>query len=190
MKHKWIVILSVVCFLLCGCGGLLTVQEDTFPEEIVLYGAEPEGTPDREVYTAAETQQADMNPNNEVVEETEPIPETTPEAEPIPETTPEAEPMPETTPEKTPENASETAAVLSDEAENTMQSEAGDSSSKNQVTVPDAEEEGENLVWVPVNGGTKYHKSASCSKMKNPMQVTCDTAIANGYEPCKRCYGK
>ena len=61
-------------------------------------------------------------------------------------------------------------------------------SSGNSVVVPEKNETGENLVWVPVNGGTKYHSNAGCSNMKNPKQVTKETAEANGYEPCKRCY--
>lgn len=57
------------------------------------------------------------------------------------------------------------------------------------VTVPTFEDTEGNLVWVPVNGGKKYHSKASCSNMTNPMQVTVEHAVANGYTPCKRCYG-
>ena len=68
---------------------------------------------------------------------------------------------------------------------NNDSSTSNDSSS---VTVPQAEEIVENSVWVPVNGGTKYHSKAGCSNMIDPVQVSEETAIANGYEPCKRCY--
>lgn len=64
-------------------------------------------------------------------------------------------------------------------------------SSKSQstiVTVPEKEETVGDLVWVPVNGGTKYHKKSTCSKMKDPLQVSVETAVKNGYTPCKRCY--
>lgn len=61
-------------------------------------------------------------------------------------------------------------------------------SSENSVVVPENNETGENLVWVPVNGGTKYHSNEGCSNMKNPKQVTKETAEASGYEPCKKCY--
>ena len=44
------------------------------------------------------------------------------------------------------------------------------------------------MVWIPTNGGTKYHSKSSCSNMKNPIQVTKDEAIKQGYEPCKRCH--
>lgn len=43
-------------------------------------------------------------------------------------------------------------------------------------------------VWIPTNGGKKYHKSASCSNMKNPEEVTKSEAESRGFEPCKRCY--
>ncbi|MBE5970245.1 MAG: hypothetical protein E7242_08440 [Lachnospiraceae bacterium] len=62
-----------------------------------------------------------------------------------------------------------------------------DSSGGGGVTVPDSAWEGTNLVWVPVNGGTKYHSRSGCSNMKDPMQIPLDQAIACGYEPCKRC---
>lgn len=64
---------------------------------------------------------------------------------------------------------------------------AGHSQSGAGVTVP-APEQGENLVWIPTNGGTKYHTSAKCCNMKNPIQVTLETALANGFTPCKRCH--
>lgn len=56
------------------------------------------------------------------------------------------------------------------------------------VTVPGREETVGDLVWVPTNGGTKYHSSAACSKMIDPMQVTVETAIAHGYTACGRCW--
>lgn len=64
---------------------------------------------------------------------------------------------------------------------------AGHSQSSAGVSVP-APEQGENLVWIPTNGGTKYHTSAKCCNMKNPIQVTLETALANGFTPCKRCH--
>lgn len=60
--------------------------------------------------------------------------------------------------------------------------------SNNGVTVPEKEEIEGDLVWVPVNGGTKYHSKAGCSNMIEPIQVSEDTALNNGYSPCKRCH--
>lgn len=71
--------------------------------------------------------------------------------------------------------------VVTDSAKSTASNTAS-------VTVPQKEETTGNLVWVPVNGGTKYHNNSSCSKMENPMQVSIETAKANGYTACKKCY--
>lgn len=46
----------------------------------------------------------------------------------------------------------------------------------------------EQTVWIPTNGGTKYHKDADCSDMINPQQVSLEYAEAHGFEPCKLCY--
>lgn len=62
------------------------------------------------------------------------------------------------------------------------------SNDRNSVTVPDETETEGELVWVPVNGGTKYHSREGCSNMKDPIQVSLDTAIENGYTPCGRCH--
>lgn len=56
------------------------------------------------------------------------------------------------------------------------------------VTVPSVGDTQGNLVWIPTNGGTKYHSKSSCSNMDNPMQVTKEHAEANGFTPCKRCH--
>ena len=46
----------------------------------------------------------------------------------------------------------------------------------------------ETMVWIPTHGGTKYHRKSSCSKMKDPIQVTKTEAIDRGFEPCGKCY--
>ena len=43
-------------------------------------------------------------------------------------------------------------------------------------------------VWIPTNGGKKYHSKSSCSGMKNPVQVSKQEAEEKGYSPCKKCY--
>lgn len=43
-------------------------------------------------------------------------------------------------------------------------------------------------VWIPVNGGKKYHSNKSCSNMKDPENVPLDEAVRMGYTPCKRCF--
>lgn len=44
------------------------------------------------------------------------------------------------------------------------------------------------MVWIPTKGGTKYHKTAACSSMQNPKQVSREEAEKQGFTPCKRCY--
>ncbi len=44
------------------------------------------------------------------------------------------------------------------------------------------------MVWIPTNGGRKYHTRSGCSNMKNPKQVTVSKAESSGYTPCKRCH--
>ena len=46
----------------------------------------------------------------------------------------------------------------------------------------------ETLVWIPTNGGEKYHRTSGCSNMVNPQQVTLSEAQARGFTACKRCY--
>lgn len=45
----------------------------------------------------------------------------------------------------------------------------------------------ENMVWIPTNGGTKYHRKSSCSGMKDPQEVSQSSAEAMGFTPCKKC---
>ncbi len=44
------------------------------------------------------------------------------------------------------------------------------------------------MVWIPTNGGTKYHSRSGCSNMKDPVQVTLDEAQSRGFTACKRCH--
>ena len=46
----------------------------------------------------------------------------------------------------------------------------------------------ENLVWIPTNGGKKYHCRSTCSNMDEPIQVTQTEAVALGFTACKKCY--
>lgn len=43
-------------------------------------------------------------------------------------------------------------------------------------------------VWIPTNGGTKYHSRSNCSNMKDPIQVDLADAEARGFTPCKKCH--
>ena len=69
----------------------------------------------------------------------------------------------------------------------TNSKEHSHSDSNSHVTVPDQDGTGEDLVWVPTNGGTKYHSKSTCSNMKDPVQVSRQTAVNNGFGPCGKC---
>lgn len=102
-----------------------------------------------------------------------------------PEKTQEADETPKSTntpkPTNTPEHTQTPKPTQSAKNENSSGSGSG-------VTVPEEDTSGSNLVWVPTNGGTKYHSYSGCSNMIDPIQVPKDTAERNGYTPCKRCH--
>lgn len=56
------------------------------------------------------------------------------------------------------------------------------------IDVPSSDIAGENLVWVPVNGGERYHRKPSCSKMIDPYQIPMEEAKSRGYTACGKCY--
>lgn len=47
----------------------------------------------------------------------------------------------------------------------------------------------ETMVWIPTNGGGKYHSNSTCSNMIDPIQTTKTKAINQGLSACKKCYG-
>lgn len=56
-----------------------------------------------------------------------------------------------------------------------------------QTPTPVTAAKSERMVWIPTNGGKKYHANSSCSGMKNPAKVTISEAISRGFDPCKKC---
>ena len=92
--------------------------------------------------------------------------------------TPPADPEPsegESAPE---ESGAATEPGASEQAEAT---EGGEESS--------ATAEGDEMVWIPTNGGEKYHTSETCSDMIDPQYVTLAYADEHGFTPCTFCYG-
>ncbi|MBC8569439.1 hypothetical protein [Zongyangia hominis] len=59
---------------------------------------------------------------------------------------------------------------------------------KSSYTLPPAEAPQSGMVWIPTNGGTKYHSNPNCSGMDGPRQVTVEEAESLGFTPCKKCY--
>ncbi len=66
----------------------------------------------------------------------------------------------------------------------TLSEPAAQTEPPRQVTEPDASG---GKVWIP-QSGSKYHRAADCSGMKDPRQVTLSEAEAQGATPCSRCY--
>ena len=52
----------------------------------------------------------------------------------------------------------------------------------------DFNEGGNGTVWIPTDGGSKYHSKATCSGMYNPEQVTEKEAIDRGFGKCGKCW--
>ena len=145
------------------------------PEETAPEASEPEALPPEETEPAAEAaaEGAEVQPENAEAAE---MPE--PEA---PERTEAAQTPADAEPEQEAPSGSGTAPA------GDTSGGSGQDSSGGSVTIPEPETGGD-LVWIPTHGGTKYHRSASCSNMIDPIQVSRETAIANGFTACKRCY--
>lgn len=150
------------------------------PEETAPEASEPEALPPEETEPAAEAaaEGAEVQPENAEAAE---MPE--PEA---PERTEAAQTPADAEPEQEAPSGSGTAPA-GDTSGGSGQGGSGQDSSGSSVTVPEPETGGD-LVWIPTHGGTKYHRSAKCSNMIDPIQVSRETAIANGFTACKRCY--
>lgn len=182
---------AALALTLCACGA---------PETAIQKLEGPPAAQDAESAPAAELPDephAEAPAQPPELPEEAPVPVAEPEPEPAAEELlPEEPPAEPAAPEEIAEEAAEPAAPEETPVEEPPSAEAagesasdhaGHSQSGAGVTVP-APEQGENLVWIPTNGGTKYHTSAKCCNMKNPIQVTLETALANGFTPCKRCH--
>lgn len=150
-------------------------ERPIMPEETALEASEPEALPPEETEPAAEAaaEGAEVQPENAEAAE---MPE--PEA---PERTEAAQTPANAEPEQEAPSGNGTAPA------GDVSGGSGQDSSGGSVTIPEPETGGD-LVWIPTHGGTKYHRSAKCSNMIDPIQVSRETAIANGFTACKRCY--
>lgn len=43
------------------------------------------------------------------------------------------------------------------------------------------------MVWIPTDGGRKYHIGPGCSQMEHPIEVTITEAKKQGFTACKKC---
>lgn len=152
------------------------------PEETAPEASEPEALPPEETEPAAETAAEGAEMPNPVLPE-EPA---APEEAPIPDAPSEVQPENAEAAEM-PEPEQKAPSVNGTAPTGDTSGGSGQDSSGGSVTIPEPETGGD-LVWIPTHGGTKYHRSASCSNMIDPIQVSRETAIANGFTACKRCY--
>lgn len=190
-KALCLLLAAALTLTLCACGA---------PETAIQKLESPPAAQDAEAAPAAELPDeppAEAPAQPPELPEEAPAPVAEPEPKPAAEELlPEEPPAEPAAPEEIAEEAAEPAAPeeipveeppAAEAAGESSSDHAGHSQSGAGVTVP-APEQGENLVWIPTNGGTKYHTSAKCCNMKNPIQVTLETALANGFTPCKRCH--
>ena len=121
------------------------------------------GAQDTQVQTSAEESAGTREP----AETKQPAVTAAPKPTPVPTVAPTAVPTAVPTPEPTPEPVF-------------TPTEAPEQ-------IPDDDPQGE--VWIPTNGGQKYHSHSGCSNMIDPRYVTISEAEALGFTSCKRCYG-
>ncbi len=96
-------------------------------------------------------------------------------------------PMPTPTPSPTPTS---TPFIVNDvgdtgNMDRSLPNTSGSSTVKRDLPEP---EPGPGAVWIPTDGGKKYHKTPDCSGMTNPIQVSVHTAQEYGFTACKKCY--
>lgn len=198
MKRIASFVLTLLLILsLCACSlpQAKPAKEPTDELELVEEAAE--------AAEAEAPEERPIMPEETAPEETEPAAEAAAEGAEMPDpvlpeepAAPEEAPIPDAPSEVQPENA-EAAEMPEPEQEapsgngtapaGDTSGSSGQDSSGGSVTIPEPETGGD-LVWIPTHGGTKYHRSASCSNMIDPIQVSRETAIANGFTACKRCY--
>lgn len=154
-------------------------------EEVVSEPSEEPVSEPSEEPVSEPSEEPSPEPSEEPAPEPSVEPTSEPSVEPAPEPSVEPTPTPSVEPAPTPSVEPTPTPVPTPEPSG---GNNGGNSGGTSVTVPDHEETGENLVWIPTNGGKKYHTHAGCSNMDNPMQVTLETAIANGFTACKRCH--
>lgn len=69
----------------------------------------------------------------------------------------------------------------------TQPGEEADSASSQEESTSAAQSD---TVYVAGSGkGSRYHSTPDCSQMKDPIALSREEAEAQGYTPCKRCYG-
>ena len=68
-----------------------------------------------------------------------------------------------------------------------VQNAQSDTPSDAQSDVAATDQNQADMVWYSA-GGSRYHRTSSCSNMDNPQQITKEEAESMGLTPCKKCY--
>lgn len=68
-----------------------------------------------------------------------------------------------------------------------VQNAQSDTPSDAQSDVAATDQNQADMVWYSA-GGSRYHRTSSCSNMDNPQQITKEEAELMGLTPCKKCY--
>lgn len=201
-----LIAILAVGLLVCGIGAMF---EDTEPAQTPEQPSLVETVEDAEEKSpeeaTAQTPEPDA-PVEETLEDAAPEDAPAHEDDAAPDvgesTAPEAEETDETPPEATPDAAPELDTAADPEPDIAPESATAPGSAAEPESEPEPEPEPEPdaaaqtptqstaaMVWIPTNGGTKYHRRASCSSMIDPEQVTQEEAERRGFTACKRCYG-
>ena len=117
----------------------------------------------------------------------EPTPSPTPEPTLTPTPAPTATPTPVTRQTNTPTPTPKPTNTPTPKPKNTPTPTPKPKNTPTPTVAPN-KQGGGTMVWIPTNGGKKYHKDSTCSGMKNPRQVTIEEAQNRGFTPCKNCY--
>ena len=193
-KKWWFWLIIVVL----GIAGIGSNQSSKNGKDLAVKPSSSASIPSNNVSSMPSDSPKDVSPESSVDIETPSNSSLHETSEPVQSIPDEAVSLPDTQPEVDSTPTSEYDEVISQapvQPEYSDQAEATDTPTTENSTENSDEEyeevpEGSEMsVWVPTNGGKKYHRTAYCSGMKDPIQISESEAIAQDYTPCKRCYG-
>ena len=174
--HKVSLILLVVIslFVLTNCSTPTDIPDTSAPDRDFL---------DKLVGNTEDTDEPYVEPDTEAVADVA-EPDTTEKPE---DTTKKAEDTTKKA-EDTTKKAEDTTKKIEDTTKKPTETTKKPEETTQQPTDTTKAPDTTNYVWIPTNGGTKYHKKSSCSNMIDPLHVSLDEAIDRGFTACKRCY--
>jgi len=190
MKKR--IILLVTCLaltFLAGCGDT-PVQEELTPPSSTVVTEEQSSTSQQDSDAPTQKSVLEDIPYEDSKGKTADSAEEVAPAEPSTPTEPAApaEPAAPTEPAAPVESPQEDAQPAVKPDPPVEKTEEPPAEKEPEPSAPPSGSPSQRMVWIPVNGGKKYHTHAGCSNMIDPVQVTVETAQARGFTFCKRCY--